>query len=435
MRERWRCRDVVIFLACVAIAASLGAVYWFTTELRHPDEPFSVHLYYRYGDTDYLPLIYALARFQLHEFVVLEKSGTTLLPFPWVMMLCHAVSVRLFGDIGFVIADVLTMSLWLLMFFFLAKLLTHENSLASVLSLLMTGILGPEYWRLSLLWPHFPVWDFRYPRPLFSGLFIVGLLLTSFHVWQHLSRKDSKARVYLLHGVTVGLCAQGDLHLAIIACFVTGFIFMWNSRQLSKRGERRGWVQSAFLVVTGCLLSVIFFIFQVLGGDRAINVRWGLFPVDRLSPPFIFATRDLFSLLVLNNALWFWTKLPRNGEVKWFQDVQSLMVIILLFIIFSQLAMPFTGALLGTLIQPNHFYERGARIISLGYCAFLIAFGLYFVNFVTKGILRATRLFRKSIRCRCTVHRGCPVGICQSRISGRESRPYRPTTEDLGNSL
>jgi hypothetical protein len=64
------------------IAAASGLIYWIVSIILQSNEPFPVIIFYRFGDTDYLSLIYALSRFRFHEFVTEGIEAPRLLSFP-----------------------------------------------------------------------------------------------------------------------------------------------------------------------------------------------------------------------------------------------------------------------------------------------------------------------------------------------------------------
>src|SRR5262245_48381860 len=86
---------IVVFAIGLSAAALIGRSYWIVGVLLRPNEPMSVRIMYRYDDTDYLPLIYALARLQVHEFVTLGGRGV--LPFPLLFEVPHSAMIALFG--------------------------------------------------------------------------------------------------------------------------------------------------------------------------------------------------------------------------------------------------------------------------------------------------------------------------------------------------
>jgi hypothetical protein len=71
-----------------------------------PDGSFPVTILYRFGDTDYLSLFYALSRFQFHEFVSQGIEPPRLIGFPTGLSFLYGLPIAAFGDAGIPIADV-----------------------------------------------------------------------------------------------------------------------------------------------------------------------------------------------------------------------------------------------------------------------------------------------------------------------------------------
>lgn len=149
-RRRW----TPLAFGCGAVSAAMGLLYWTLAALRNPGEPYAVTLLFRYRDTDYLPLIYSLARGQYSEFMNVEVPGSALLSFPVVSMLPHALSVALLGDAGFAVADVLVALVRFVLVYALLKIVVRDRGLAASMALLVV-----------LVSYEAAVWNFRYPRP------------------------------------------------------------------------------------------------------------------------------------------------------------------------------------------------------------------------------------------------------------------------------
>jgi hypothetical protein len=93
-----------------------GVSYWLLSALRNPGESQSVQALYRAGDMEYFPLIQALARGNWGEFALLEPVSHHLGSFPLASIALHSFFYKLFGVIGFPIADLIATMLyfWLL---------------------------------------------------------------------------------------------------------------------------------------------------------------------------------------------------------------------------------------------------------------------------------------------------------------------------------
>ena len=107
----------IIFLLAVL---SIGASYWIGVRVIRPAATLDQAILFRPGgDPDYLPQVTALARLEFGETAVREMAGQGVRSFPFGSLLLHASLVRLFGEAGFVAADILAYLLygWVLSYF------------------------------------------------------------------------------------------------------------------------------------------------------------------------------------------------------------------------------------------------------------------------------------------------------------------------------
>jgi len=374
-----RIATLTIFAVGIVAAILMGFSYWLVSLLIQPNEPTSIYILYRYEDTDYLPLIYSFARFNFHEFVVRELSGSNLLPFPALMMLPYASMIALFSDWGFAVADTAVMMTWFVVFLLFARIFTKNFQNAVVLAVILLVAAGPlSFWLLAkagLFFPQWelgiqPVWDFRYPRPYISGLFMVGLVLTTRALAADLLARRVRLTVCITHGVLLGGSAQGDLHLAIIGCFVTGAVSFLICT--IKRGDWQIWARTTLVISLAFALSISPLVAESASASPDLLARWGMFPVDRLRPPFYFDQRLAVTLAVLLLVWWITAALARRNSREGLGGINLLVAIIVLFVVFSQFALPLSAMVIGKAIQVDHFYDRGQRFLWLA-CVALFA--------------------------------------------------------------
>jgi hypothetical protein len=77
--------------------AANGMTYWLLNAVLRGNEPLPVTIRYRFGDSDYLSLIYALSRFQFHEFVTVGLAPQLFLSFSPGISMFYALSIALQG--------------------------------------------------------------------------------------------------------------------------------------------------------------------------------------------------------------------------------------------------------------------------------------------------------------------------------------------------
>jgi hypothetical protein len=374
---RWQRSDILVFAVGLLAAALIGLAYWIVCVLMRPDEPRSIRIMYRYGDTDYLPLIYALARFNVHEFATLGNSG--LLPFPLLFFLPHAAMIALFGDWGFAAADALIMATWFILFFLLAKGFTEDPRAAALIGLVMLVAAGPWGWTgvMPAGWGEgpnnvgysFDVWGFRYTRPFVAGLFMLALVLTTRTVVASLLAGRARPAVYAIHGLLLSGSAQGDMHLAIIGCCATAALYLFF---LITRPSDPSSLKALLVTAVSFALGVApMAVQQVIAGNAEYTARMGMFPVDRSRPPLYFDIGDavgLTSLLGLWSVIWM---LARRYAARRLHEINLLLGVVFLHVVFSIIAMPLSASLIGRAFLLYQFHDRRMKFSALGYTLIL----------------------------------------------------------------
>lgn len=365
---------LLVLAATLVTGVSAGA-YWLVTEWQRPNEPSSVSLLYRYGDTDYLPLIYSLSRLSYKEFAVYETSGTKGVSFPIFFMLPHALLVGLFGDLGFGYADALIAIARFGLLLALVKGFVRNPGTAVATALLAFFVTGPGAHRLLGPLVPMPVWVFRYPRPYTTSLAFFGLILTARRFWAGLQAGERRTISYIVHGGVVALAIQGDLHLGIIAGFATLFLL---AAAFVLRPNPVPWI-AGLQFAAGFLVCAAPFLIQSIQSDPEVVARWGMFPIRRLSPPFLPPPLSLLSLVIaLAGAAWWKTGRSETPEVE-----RGTLVASLAFLAASLVAMPLSAMILGRGIQIYHFDDRMKSIFTFSNCLCLII--------VFKGLLSTIR--------------------------------------------
>src|SRR5262249_24788616 len=252
-----------------------GLLYWFFAAIYRNHEPLRITIFYRFGDVDYLPLIYSLARAHYSEFLDPSSYGTGLLPFPIVSLLPYALSIAIFGDAGFIVADgLLSMTRFLLVYFLIVSCTSNKPAAAGA-ALAVTPVL---YWfyRFELfgLSENF----FRYPRPYVTQLFSMAAIFTSFWLFRELKARELRPILAFGHGVLIGLAAQGNLYASVALLLATGLIF---GGLIVFDGLGRQLLITASLIVLGSLAASVPLMVQSLSVPEDVLRRWGMFPHPR----------------------------------------------------------------------------------------------------------------------------------------------------------
>jgi hypothetical protein len=356
---------IVVTAIGFAVAVVVGGAYWLSiTDLK---EPFAVSLLYRFGDDDYLPMIYAIARGKFTEFAAYGLVGSALLPFPVVSSAPYSVSVALFGDHGFVFADTIISALRFAACLLLARAFTRDALLQACAALMTFVLTGPVLysdviWRLNALGmdaEHIASsWLMRYPRPYVTGIFVILLLVTCTHLTRSLRRKEDAAWISAGHGVALAMAAQGDFHLALIGCLGTAVAFVQFVAT-----DVRSWksaLKSAAQVAVGFAIAILPMIFQVLSVSAEVSARWGLFAIPR-SSALEFVDVDRWQVGIALAGATAWWILRRHGDER----AESLVLTAVCFYAASLVALPVSIALLGKSIQIYHFRERSQAFATI----------------------------------------------------------------------
>src|SRR5262245_22550956 len=157
--ENNRTVETIAFWSAFGGSGLVGLLYWCLSAFRSEVEPIMVTIMYRFGDTDYLPLIYSLAHGQYSEFVDAASYGKRLLPFPVLSMIPYALFVAAFGNIGFVVADALiSISSYLLIYAILRSVNENKAMVAAIALAIILAMYDPHN-------SYAGGWNFRYPRP------------------------------------------------------------------------------------------------------------------------------------------------------------------------------------------------------------------------------------------------------------------------------
>ena len=273
----------------------------------------------------------------------------------------HAAMVALFGDWGFAAADAAIMVVWFVLFFLLAKVFVRESRAAVLVGLTMLVVAGP--WNWPKLSP-FEFWGFRYTRPFIGGLFMLSLVLTTRTIAGSFLEGRAKPAFYVVQGLLLGGSAQGDMHLAMIGCFVTAT--MYGLAFAAPRSRSLG-LKATLLTTIGFAFAVIpLVIQQVVGHSTDYTARLGMFPVDRLHPPFYF---DADNAIGLASVLGLWALafiLASRYAARQVRDINLLLGTIVAFLIFSILALTLSTVILGHGFLLYEFQDRREKFTHLG---------------------------------------------------------------------
>jgi hypothetical protein len=367
-----------IFLFLVILKA---ASYWLISWWQHPTDPLSTIIIYRVGDIQYFPLIQALSRFQFGDFCLYEFRGTGVLSFPFIAFIPHALSYRLFGPFGFILADISVALAYYLILSRLFELLKVSSFLSRITSLLITcGVINLCLSVLSKFlvnkdFGFFGPWGWRIPRPFVTEVFF---LMCIYYI---LALSDTgnlpRRRYWLMLGLSLALLLQGDLHSAIviasgISCFVL-FLLLSKKNLTSYIIKGILWCFSSFAV-----FAIPFFLQRALEHPD-VPRRFGVFPIDRmrlllLSGKSTYAALGVIVVLALTILL----LLKHSRNVVHREHIKVSVIALMLIYLGAFIAQPASVILSGKGIQLSQFYDRFIITTLL----ILTIFALYLIYFI-----------------------------------------------------
>ena len=359
------------FALAVVLVLVHGASSWIGSYRCYPEAPISVHAVLRpAGDPDYYPFIRGLSRFTLAETNYLESLGEGIRPFPVVSLLPHAVCLRIFGDAGLMVADVLVNLAFFLSLLAFLRAFGIAPGLAIVASLMVSTELCQELvrraWVVGFVRPDLDLtfWDMRIPRPFVSSVF---LLLT----WTCLLRVVTdragarRLRWWVLLALCFSLLLQSDLYSAISCALLIALaaLVAWRG---DPRRTGRLLTHVAVALAVCCVASGVFICQQILAEPDVVR-RYGVFDVSRTAPLISLACRWRFVAMVVGFTaiIWPFHRLARatgrDGRTAALRVGYLLIATIVSFF-----ALPVSCVLLGKAVQVNHFDDRFEVFTSYG---------------------------------------------------------------------
>lgn len=344
-------RTHVLLAACV-LAALMGIVPYIVYAIVYPELSLETLIIYRRdGDFAYLPQIRALADLRIGESILPEHLGDGVRSFPIAALILHALSFRLFGPIGLIIADSAVYVIYFgCLIGFFRELRVHAHS-AAILSLAIL-LLCPcqSYVRQWLPAPLIPIiFGLRFPRPFVSEIFLLGSLTLSLALFAH-PRPFQHRRLWGLLSIVLALLVQTDIYPAITFLLHVSSL---TCRQIlfRKYGGQKCWPILPYMLLPGLVCSLPFFI-QRVGEHPDLPRRFGVFPVSRLAVyPLSGETLRLLMIMGIGVIVFSMLRFSRSLTARnRRQIVHSLWLGVWAF-----LAQPMSCLILGATIQPYHF--------------------------------------------------------------------------------
>lgn len=371
-------REHHLFALCLMIAIANALLPWIITGVMRPSEPLSVSIIYRNvrGDIQYYPMISHLAQGDYREFCVWEQRGRNWHFFPVASLLLHAICIFLFGNWGFICADVLVTIIfyWLLYYFWrlfhIGKTLSAISSLLLVLQIpFILGILvGPIAFEIA------PVWGQRLPRPFVCELFLLLVLIA---VSAILRKNSADGKWWCVLGAGMAALIQSDIHSAfVMATSIPVCIWL-----VASGTDKSSLWRNTLLAALSGAICVLPLVLQRLQHLPDVATRCGLFAAARLAP--LYSGAEIAKCLVplAFFALCYWANLQ-------YRRLHKPLLYFCVLAVIVHLAVPLSIIVTGHGIQLYQFRDRASRIMT--YCVLVCI--LWGLDCLSRRVLKHYRL-------------------------------------------
>lgn len=326
----------VALLVAVLGGGFIGILYWVFLLLVGPSEPLRISILYRFGDNDYLPLIYALARGEYREFSDFATYGRGFLPFPMVSIAPYSIGVALAGDPGFIMADFVVGAARALVLQRTLLLLSRRPLASAFMALVLVVVLYDVH-----------AWSYRIPRPFVTQVFYLLAFHLSLRLW--LTRASDRWLWPAAHGVLIAATVQGDLHGGVflgVAAALTLVATAWRNENILSV------TRYGLVLGVGFALTVAPFVVQASLAPADVLVRWGTFDHSRAWEQPLIETIALPLALSIAVIPLFFRRTEQFGEQV------AAAAVGLLFVLAALLASSVFIGVLGRAIQIYQFYEK-----------------------------------------------------------------------------
>lgn len=258
-------------------AMALGGLYWLTALSERPDDPWSTVLFYRHGDPDYFGMIFRLLETGYGDFTLAEHQHQGVASFPFFAQFPYQVLVFLLGKAGFALADLLVSGARYIALYLLVGLVMPSPFARAGWAFALFAFFSAPF--TELLKPYFlpwvklhPLWDFRIAASYVTSVYFLFTVYTFTRLLGCVAGERQETRVFLVHGLTLGLLLQASVHDGLVMAFASGALFLAHVHQTG----RLPWVWPAMAGVF--LASTGFFWYQLGHASPEMRQLWGAYP-------------------------------------------------------------------------------------------------------------------------------------------------------------
>ncbi len=262
----------------IALAASLviGLSYWAVSFFAYPDEPFIMKVLARnQADFNYF-ILPALLSNGLYPTGVLEGESLGMISIPIMSLPVHTLCVALFGQVGFLLADLFFFALVTAAAYIFFLRIHGNEKFACVFALglllsVMNHSVSYGHWINTL--------SLRWPRPFLALPFLLLALRYMLDLWKDPTRLQ--ARQLVIFGASLAILGQSNLHMMVAIATGAVVFFIKNAAQYPRRLPK--FLQVVMWAGIGFAVAFSPLLIQKLLADPEFGTRLGMHPLlDRI---------------------------------------------------------------------------------------------------------------------------------------------------------
>jgi hypothetical protein len=218
------------------------------------------------------------------------------------------------------------------------------------------------------------LWEMRIPRPFVSEVYLLWTLVAALAL---LAAREHGRIYWIVLGAAFALLLQGDVHAALLFAVASPALIYYAVKRDGVAQTVRGCIYG------GLALAVVAapFVVQQLLELPEIRVRWGMFPMDRrvvftffepgfpgalvrstLWPMWLLGQAALLTVLFV--ALRHRIKQHQDSDSEAVRRVRMVLPYVSALLVAAVVYFPVSILVLGSTIQPSHFYDRTIRVFS-----------------------------------------------------------------------
>ncbi len=339
--------------------------------MNNSSESISVSTIYRspVGDIQYYEIISALSKFNFGESNLFEMRNQSIQGFPFISLIIHAICFRLFGAVGFWIADIIVSYLFFCLLTFFFKLIFRNDLVALIVSLLIctSFISTVAHFTFPNIFHRISIWGLRIPRPFIAELFMLSTLIANILLLTYRNKVINSLSYWILSGISLSFLIQSDLYagftFSILFLILLFIIFTKSSAKLKL--FYRIIIMGIAVVITSLPI-----LYQQLHVSHSLVQRFGSFPIQNIKNFMVFSgdVIPIIGLLLIAAVLVFIYYVFDNER---YNNVKKIVLYFLLLDFLGLISLFLFCFITRKGIQLYNFEGRTERYISYSFIVFL----------------------------------------------------------------